>query len=235
MAKLIDMTGQRFGALTVTGRAPSSVSGRTMWRCVCDCGTECIQEGYNLRKGIVTSCGCGIIRQARRSGKGTGTKKDYTGQTFCRLTAIRRVSAGKWLWRCSCGNETIARPADVRNGKPASCGCALRESSRNRATEWNVFDHYDGTSVSVIRAIVSGKVRRNNASGCTGISVRRNAASVSYRARIMVRGKEINLGTYASMDDAVTARKDAERKYFGEIISDYDFNQQTEGNKNGKK
>lgn len=235
MAKLIDMTGQRFGALTVIGRA-HSVSGRTLWRCVCDCGKECVQEGYNLRKGLATSCGCGIARREKRKGKGTGAKVDYTGQTFGRLTAIRHVSHGKWLWRCSCGNETIAKPADVKNGKPASCGCALRESSRNRASEGNVFDHYDGTSVSVIRAIVSGKVRRNNASGCTGISVRRNAASVSYRARIMVRWKEINLGTYASMDDAVTARKDAERKYFGEIISEYDFNHhQTEGKQDGRK
>ena len=42
--KLRDLTGQRFGRLTVICRANDFVcsSGRkiTMWHCLCDCGTE---------------------------------------------------------------------------------------------------------------------------------------------------------------------------------------------------
>lgn len=221
MSNLIDLTGQRFGALTVIGKAPRK-NGRTLWECACDCGNKCVQEGYNLRKGIVTSCGCGKHRASLRLGVETGVQVDYTGQTFGRLTAIRRVSAGEWLWKCACGNETVAKPADVKKGNPASCGCGLKESSRKRIVEDNVLEHYDGTSVSSLRSIMAGNLRSTNTSGYTGIRVRKNVAYESYNARIVVRGKEINLGTYPTIDEAIEARKHAEKVYFGEIVARYD-------------
>ena len=228
MAKLIDLTGKRFGALTVMARDPDD-KDRVTWICRCDCGRECKALGYNLTHGRVTSCGCGIIRNSRLKGKG-GAKVDYTGQTFGQLTAVQYVSHGKWLWRCSCGGQTIAVPANVKQGKPSSCGCGLRASARARASDPNIFGYYDGTSVSAIKAITAGKIRSTNTSGCTGVKIRHNVASVTYQAYIMVRGKHINLGTYKNIDDAITARKDAERKYFGDIIARYDLEQsQKEG------
>ena len=65
MAKLIDLTGQRFCRLTVVGRAndyrpPGDPFVRfTQWVCDCDCGeTGIIVIGANLRKGHTRSCGC---------------------------------------------------------------------------------------------------------------------------------------------------------------------------------
>ena len=37
-----------------------------------------------------------------------------------------------------------------------------------------------------------------------------------YRARIMVNRKEIRLGHFEKIEDAIEARKLAEKKYFGE-------------------
>lgn len=219
--KLIDLKGQRFGALTVTGRAISNNS-RTLWNCRCDCGNKCVQEGYILRQGIVTSCGCGMHRASLRRGVETGMQVDYTGQTFGRLTAIRRVSAGEWLWKCACGKETVAKPADVKNGNPASCGCGLKEASRKRIVEDNVLGFYDGTSVSNLRSIVAGKVRSTNTSGHTGVKVRHNKSGDTYVAQIVLRGKQINLGSFQTMEEAVAARKAAEDKYFGAIIAKFD-------------
>lgn len=220
MSRLIDLTGKRFGALTVTGRAPGE--GRTLWACRCDCGKQTVQEGYNLRAGLVTSCGCGSFRASKRRGISTGTQVDYTGQTFGRLTAVRRVSRGKWLWQCSCGGETVASPADVKSGNHSSCGCLLRSTSRRRVVEDNVLGFYDGSSISAIRSIVSGKLRSTNTTGHTGIRIRRTVATETYTARITFRGKEINLGTYATLERAVEARKRAEQEYFGELIDQYD-------------
>lgn len=73
MGQFIDLTGQRFGRLTVTGRAPDhfTKSGTriTMWRCACDCG-ECKDIAANaLRKGATKSCGCYSteVKRARTS------------------------------------------------------------------------------------------------------------------------------------------------------------------------
>jgi len=55
--KLIDLTGERYGRLVVLERAPND-GRRTMWRCVCDCGTEVVVRAENLRSGNTKSCGC---------------------------------------------------------------------------------------------------------------------------------------------------------------------------------
>ncbi len=57
-----DLTGKRFGRLTVTCRAEDKVSQsgrhRVMWRCVCDCGNEVVVRGTCLSRGETQSCGC---------------------------------------------------------------------------------------------------------------------------------------------------------------------------------
>lgn len=59
--KFIDLTGQRFGRLTVIERAEDHVSGSqkfVQWICRCDCGAQCIVLGGALRRGNTQSCGC---------------------------------------------------------------------------------------------------------------------------------------------------------------------------------
>ncbi len=52
-----DITGQAFGLLTVTEESGRCANGQATWRCRCKCGKEVIVRGYDLRKGITTSCG----------------------------------------------------------------------------------------------------------------------------------------------------------------------------------
>lgn len=59
--KLIDLTGKRFGRLTVIERAEDRVRPgykAPMWKCKCDCGKVIITYGALLRKGLTRSCGC---------------------------------------------------------------------------------------------------------------------------------------------------------------------------------
>lgn len=53
----IDMTGQRFGLLTVLGRAENK-GRRAVWKCLCDCGRDSAVIGKSLRQGNTRSCGC---------------------------------------------------------------------------------------------------------------------------------------------------------------------------------
>ena len=57
MGRLVDLTGQKFGRLTVIKRA-ENVKKKTMWRCVCECGNEKIVEARSLKIGETRSCGC---------------------------------------------------------------------------------------------------------------------------------------------------------------------------------
>jgi hypothetical protein len=75
MSKLIDLTGRRFGMLTVIERAgtyisPGDLKKEPTWRCRCDCGKESIAYACNLRSGGTRSCGC-LRKQNRRKKNAT--------------------------------------------------------------------------------------------------------------------------------------------------------------------
>lgn len=62
MRKLLDISGMRYGRLTVIERAEDYVSSQgnkcTQWLCRCDCGNTKVVQGGSLRKGETKSCGC---------------------------------------------------------------------------------------------------------------------------------------------------------------------------------
>ena len=58
MGKLIDLTGQRFGRLTVIKRADNTAHGEACWVCQCDCGNTVVVIGVHLRSHHTKSCGC---------------------------------------------------------------------------------------------------------------------------------------------------------------------------------
>lgn len=57
-------------------------------------------------------------------------------------------------------------------------------------------------------------LKKTNTSGCAGVRVTGHGR---YNARITVDRKEIHIGNFATMEEAVAARKQAEKQYFGEF------------------
>lgn len=55
--KLEDLSGKRFGKLTVLSRTENKGT-KTIWNCVCDCGNETKVSASNLKRGTTKSCGC---------------------------------------------------------------------------------------------------------------------------------------------------------------------------------
>lgn len=52
-AKLIDITGQKYGMLT-----PVKYLGKSQWLCKCECGNLSVHSSVHLKHGDVKSCGC---------------------------------------------------------------------------------------------------------------------------------------------------------------------------------
>lgn len=57
MGKLIDLTGQKFGRLTVVKHAYNR-NKKTYWVCLCDCGNYVTVRADCLKDGNTKSCGC---------------------------------------------------------------------------------------------------------------------------------------------------------------------------------
>lgn len=60
MPKFVDLTGQRFGRLTVIERSEKTTKSCSVyWKCICDCGNETIVARNNLKgRRMTKSCGC---------------------------------------------------------------------------------------------------------------------------------------------------------------------------------
>ena len=110
-SRFIDLTGVRFGRLLVL-KEDCSVerlkSKPVKWKCLCDCGQECIVSGTDLRALKTQSCGC--LRAE------TTTKRNTThGRSKERLYSIWRAM----LARCENPNE--AQKLQVLRNERDSC------------------------------------------------------------------------------------------------------------------
>lgn len=64
-----DLTGRRFGRLTVLGYDCTSKYRVSQWRVRCDCGTEFVASRANLISGNTRSCGCLKVEKASTAWK----------------------------------------------------------------------------------------------------------------------------------------------------------------------
>lgn len=128
----IDMTGQRYGSLTVI--EPIEGSAPLKWRCICDCGTEVIRAGRSLRTGKSLSCGC----------RKKEIRKNLVGKCFGKLTVIDRAenyisprgqNLIQYLCKCDCGREVVVHAGSLIDGLTKSCGC-IRSYAEMRASKY---------------------------------------------------------------------------------------------------
>lgn len=117
MGKYIDITGKRFGKLTVLRSGSTATNGTKKWVCKCDCGKIIETRGDELRNGKTTSCGCERY-----------DKYDLSGQQINMITVIERTGSdknGKALYKCKCDCGTIKTMTygDLKSGRVISCGC----------------------------------------------------------------------------------------------------------------
>lgn len=114
MARSKDLTGARFGHLTVLEKTDKTQDRYCVWRCKCDCG--CIPK-TTARRGNIA--------------------EDLTGRTFGYLTVLHRTeNRGDrtcWLCQCDCGNEAEVTEGSLVQGKSLSCGCLKRENQKEIA------------------------------------------------------------------------------------------------------
>lgn len=67
MRRFTDLTGQRFGSLTVTAERGRISNGKAASVCICDCGNKALARPTDLKRGFITSCGCIKRKQAREN------------------------------------------------------------------------------------------------------------------------------------------------------------------------
>lgn len=209
--KIRDLTGQKIGSWTVLHRDGDITPIR--WICKCDCGTVRSVSLNSLRGGS-TSCGLCKRRtepffvrthsnrlyhawsEMKRRCNGRCTNHQYYGDkgiSYCQEWEDFDVFAN---WSIENGYKPgleIDRIDSDMDYTPDNCRWIThKKNSRNR------------------------KARSNNNTGYPGVQKRAlSGGGFSYRVTIATDNGRVNLGTYPTVEEAISVRREAELKYWG--------------------
>ena len=224
MSKLIDLTGKRFGRLTVVKRAENSKSGKTQWLCLCDCGNYVVVTSINLKNKHTRSCGC-LNRESTSNRNKKYNKYDLSG-----LYGIGYTTNGKPFYFDLEDYDKIKNYCwyiDSRTGYVRTRISKTEQISMHRLLfpDSKEIDHIKRNSRNDNRKsnlrlgthqenMMNIGLRKNNTTGVTGVYWVKNRNK--WRAEITYKNKIIPIGNFNNFKDAVKARKKAEEKYFGE-------------------
>lgn len=235
----MDLTGQKFGKLTVRGPGPDKItaSGRIerTWICDCECGNEKIILQASLRSGSAKSCGC-------RTFKRKENKYDLSGEYGVGYT----IKGEKFYFDL----EDYDRLKEIywykgKNGYFVGVDTRTRAKNRKKkitlmhryimnAPEDMIVDHIGGINtihdnrkinlrvVTKRQNQINHKLYGHNTSGITGVYWIQKIRK--WEAVIVVEGKKVRLGQYKNKEDAIKARKVGEEKYY----KDYSYDRSQE-------
>lgn len=229
IGKFIDLTGQRFGKLTVIEKTRKE-SGKVAWLCLCDCGNTHITISYNLTHGICESCGCVsgfTIYNQQRKEKCKNTY-DLSGEY-----GIGYTSKGEefyfdledydkikdYIW-CISDNGYVITKNPVCYNRIIFMHRLIMNVKEHKIKVDHIYHNKCDNRKSQLRLVNDNQNQYNmtkpkdNTSGYKGVYWHKNKEK--WEALIQCDGKLKYLGLYDDINDAIEAREKAEIKYFGE-------------------
>lgn len=239
--KCIDLTGQRFGKLIVLCRDKDYISPigkhEIQWKCKCDCGNEIVVLGTSLKGSVTKSCGCLRKETGKlngfRNGKlkkkynqydlageyGIGYTSNTNKQFYFDLEDYDKIKDYCW-YENSNGYIVSKRNKKIILIHRIIMNCPDDKVVDHKNGSMTIHDNRKfnlriGTSTD---NNMNRKLTKLNTSGAVGVSWFR--LKNQWRAHITVNKKFIHLGYFDNFEDAVKARKEAEKKYFGEFSYD---------------
>ena len=119
MPKRLDLTGQKFGRLSVVAYSHTD-NGKAYWKCVCDCGNQIVVRGTSLRSKEFPSCGCykRVINEIDNR---------YGRLLVISFSNLDEHGNAYWNCICDCGQYVTIIGTSLRRNHTQSCGCLHTE------------------------------------------------------------------------------------------------------------
>ena len=134
-SRVRDLTGEKYGKLTVVKYIGTDNFNRSTWECQCDCGNVKEVLSKNLINSKTRSCGCSVIKyRTTVRGENHPKYKCLIGFRYGRLLVIGLGGSDgefdqsvKWECQCDCGNICTVDTRRLNSGNTKSCGCLRLE------------------------------------------------------------------------------------------------------------
>lgn len=218
-----DLSGRIFGKLKVLYKdeEKSRHTQRTHWVCECKCGVIKTIPAKCLLNGNSKSCGCNISSNAydlTSKDYGIGYTKNGTIFLFDKED-YEKIS--QYMWTNTAGGYIIAYYNDADGNKKH----IMLHRLVMGVTDSDVYvDHIHHNLAdnrkSELRVVSRGENNCNkqlskaNTSGNTGVTF--DKRSQKWRAYIAINHERMWLGYFSTKEEAIKAREEAEKRYFGE-------------------
>lgn len=235
-----DLTGKKFGKLTVLRKTENKKHSDCHWEVLCDCGNIVEVSTTCLLSGHTKSCGC-LLKEINESRNGLSIKKnDYiVFDTYVIMYTTKNepflVDVGDFgkVYKHYWYKGTDGYFESCINGKHIGLHKYIMDCPNGM-----IVDHKHGSDSlfdnrrsnlrigTYMQNAYNRKTRSDNVSGVTGVYYdKKNKKWVSC---IGVNGKNVYLGSYKNFEDAVISRKNAEEEYYGEWSHDNSRNKKGE-------
>lgn len=137
MARFENLTGKRFGRLTVLCRNGTLQNGSATWDCLCDCGKHKTATSAHLKGHFIQSCGCLKVEVSTRAGKASATHhgRSRLDPKQCRLYSVWR----NMKYRCY---NKRAKPYPAYGGRGITV-CDSWKNSFQEFKNWALQNGYD--------------------------------------------------------------------------------------------
>lgn len=131
MGKKINLTGKKYGKLIVIEEMTErDKNGKILYKCMCECGNECIVKAINLTKGKTKSCGCSTHISSIKDEDFIG--KQFGEYTVLKFDGINNKNIRIYICKCSCGNEVSVNAYNLKDGRSTNCGCQRKKNLSNK-------------------------------------------------------------------------------------------------------
>ena len=227
MGKFKDLTGQKFGKLTVIKRVEDYVSPKgyksAQYLCKCECGNpnELIVRASALRSGLTKSCGCYSKENSKTIHKKYNTY-DLSGEFgigytnkgepfYFDLEDYDKIK--EYCWRINNNGYVITSINDINSPNVLLISRLVMNAPNDKKVDHKYGNLYDNRK-EFLRLCSTSENNRNR-KDAKGIYW--NKAKKKWVAQICVNYKHLYIGAYKNKEEAIKARLEAEVKYFGEF------------------
>lgn len=236
MGKFIDLTGKHFGRLQVLERSEDKIqpNGKhiVMWKCQCQCKDKNIVyvPAYRLNSGITKSCGCIRKETASLLSKkynkydlsgeyGIGWTSNTNEEFYFDLEDYEKIKDYCWHKNHN-GYLTYIKNNGHYYDKNLNLSRIIMDCPDDLVVDHINHNTLDNRKSNLRLATVSQngmnhKICSENKSGYSGVWL--DTKNNRWCASIMCNQKNVWLGSFKNINDAVSARFLAEEQYFGEF------------------
>ena len=209
----LQLIDQKFGRLLVKTEAGWDKYGQSMWKCQCECGQYVIVRGSCLKSGNTQSCGCLRKERIRESLTKHGMSKTATYSSW--LHMLDRCINPNNDHYYNYGGRGITVSEQWRDSFIAFFqDMGLRPNGLTIERKNNELGYYKENCCWATRT-EQARNQRLNKTNKTGVAgVWWDKKTRNYQVHIGVHGKTRRIGVFNNLETAVTARQQAELKYW---------------------